>query len=207
MSAARPTFCGRPLRRSKTLILTQEQDVAWAERSKQFGLSDEVVYFQRGADDSPRPFAVRPPGWKWRGFVSHLADTVKAGGFGLVVIDLVADVWPVVDENSAPQVTEALQPLRQINDAGASVLLLHHPRKSGGEGGTAHRGSSQLAAYAEVLIEMRRMKDAPLNRRLLRVTGRFPAPDELVIELTPEGTRRSGVSSPRPKPGRLSMRT
>jgi AAA domain len=187
MSAGRTEFCGRPLRKCKVLILTQEQDMLWNARREKLSLSDEVVFFQRGRDDWPRPFRGRPTEKNWEQFVGHLAGVVKDEGFELVVIDPLSDFWPAEDENNAMHVTDALAPLRQLTEAGASVLLLHHPRKNA-EGDTAHRGSGQLAAYPDVLLELRRKGESKENqRRVLYANGRFDPPDDLEIELTEQG--------------------
>jgi hypothetical protein len=188
MSAGQQEFCGRTLRKCKVLILTQEPDMIWNGRREKFGLSDDVVCFQRGPNGSPRPFVTRPSRLQWEGFTGHLAQVVKEKHFDLVVIDPLADFWSVEDENSAGQVTVALNPLRQVAEAGCSVLMLHHPRKSGGDGGTAHRGSGQLAAHVDVLIEFRRQgKEAETRRRKLHAKGRMDMADDLTIELTDNG--------------------
>jgi hypothetical protein len=187
MSAGQQKFCGRTLRKCKVLIVTQEPDMIWNGRREKFALSSDVVFFQRGANDSPRPFVTRPSRLQWEGFAGHLAQVVKAQQFDLVVIDPLADFWPVEDENSAGQVTVALNPLRQVAEAGCSVLMLHHPRKSGGDGGTAHRGSGQLAAHVDVLIEFGRVGKGETRRRRLHAKGRMDMADDLTIELTDQG--------------------
>jgi hypothetical protein len=190
VSQGQTSFLGHLLRPGKVLIITQESDAIWAERLREHDLSPERIYFQRGNDDNPRPFWGKPGRGAWKSLVKHLEEVVREGGFKLVVIDPLSDFWPVRDENAAGEVTEALVPLRRLADAGASVLILHHPRKSGGNEGTAHRGSGQLAAFADVLLELSRsdrtnMKDC---RRVLRAQSRHSqTPAEVTIQLTAEG--------------------
>src|SRR5262249_40157775 len=136
---------------------------------------DEVIFFQRGEDDYPQPFKGKPNLKRWGQLVRHLAKQVREGGYKLVIIDPLVDFWPVQDENSAGEQTAALLPLRQITEAGASVLLLHHPRKSGGDEGRAARGSGQLSAFADVLIELKRVdpKEHSNCCRKLTTLGRY----------------------------------
>jgi hypothetical protein len=115
---------------------------------------------------------------------------VRKDGYKLVVIDPLPDFWPVVNENDAGEQTAALLPLRQVANAGACVLLLHHPRKSDGGEGTASRGSGALPGFVDVIVEMRRAspKDLTHPARVLTGLSRYDeTPRELVIELTPQG--------------------
>jgi hypothetical protein len=183
-------FCGRLLIPSKVLIVSQEPDAIWAKRRQQHGLKDAVAHFQGGDSDYPQPFKVKPNHRQWESLVAHLAARVKPNDYGLVVIDPIADFWPVENENDASEVTAALLPLRQITHAGANLLLLHHPRKSGGKEGTAPRGSGALMGTVEVLMEMERVRPNDLSNRerLIRAVSRYDeTPKQLVIELTKEG--------------------
>jgi AAA domain-containing protein len=190
MSDGRDEFCGLPLRPGKVLVVTQETDAIWNDRQKLHGLKDEIVHFQRGADDYPQPFKGKPSRLQWEALIRHLADCVRRDGYKLVVIDPLPDFWPVKDENDASEQTAALLPLRQITYAGACVLLLHHPRKSDGNEGTAARGSGALSGFVDVILEMRRSNPKDLNnpRRVLTGLSRYnETPRELVVELTANG--------------------
>jgi hypothetical protein len=122
--------------------------------------------------------------------VTHLADCVTRDDIGLVVIDPIADFWPVRDENNASEVSEAILPLRQITNAGGAVLILHHPRKSGGYDGTAPRGSGQLPSFVDIMVELERdsSKVGVHNRRSLKGMGRYTeTPRELGLALSSDG--------------------
>jgi hypothetical protein len=199
-------FCGLALRPCKVLMVTQEGDGIWTQRQQQHGLKDEVLHFQRGPDDYPQPFRGKPSQKEWDALARHLERVVVEDGYGLVVIDPLADFWPVKDENNASEQTTALLPLRRVTHAGASVLLLHHPRKSDGNEGTAARGSGQLAAFVDVLLELRRPNPANLKDtcRVITALSRYEeTPREWVIELTDggyvarDGTKAEAVTKAR----------
>jgi hypothetical protein len=190
MGDGQEEFCGLALRPCKVLMVTQEGDGIWTQRRQQHGLKDEVLHFQRGPDDYPQPFRGKPSQKEWDALARHLERVVLEDGFGLVVIDPLADFWPVKDENNASEQTTALLPLRRVTHAGASVLLLHHPRKSDGTEGTAARGSGQLPAFVDVILELRRANPANLKDtcRVITALSRYDeTPREWVIELTGGG--------------------
>lgn len=175
LSRGEPAFLGRPLAPARALVVTQEADPVWLQRRRELGLCPRAVFFQRGRGGWPQPFRGRPGAKEWAGPCAHLAAEVARLGLGLAVIDPLADFWPVRDENAAGEVTDAVLPLREVAHAGAAVLLLHHPRKAGGQGGAAHRGSVQLAALADVLLELRRPRGAALADPRRVLSGAFAA--------------------------------
>lgn len=182
-------FCGLRLRPGKVLIAaTQEAAHLWGDRKEQHDLDPKVIHVQMGPNGHLRPFQGKARWSDWEAFARHIAEQVRKHGYGLVVIDTLSDFWPVADENDAAQVTRAVNILRQIADAGATVLLVSHNRKAEGTNGLAVRGSNALAGFADVLIELRRESSDPRNkRRILRVNGRYPCPPETVVELTEDG--------------------
>jgi hypothetical protein len=78
-------------------------------------------------------------------------------------------------------------PLRQLSEAGAAVLLMHHfgSERSGPRGGT------ELRAFPDLLLDMYLANPTdPCNRRrTLKVRGRLvPTPGVVTVELNEEGT-------------------
>jgi len=99
----------------------------------------------------------------------------------------------VVDENAAGEVSQAVACMRELCRAGAGVLAVHHPRKSGGENGTAVRGSGALPGAVDVIVELRQYAsdDEADRRRVLTCRGRFEDhPPETVAELGTDGVYR-----------------
>ncbi len=165
------------------LLLSEESNSLWAERRETLGLDDSVHFLKRETHARPRQT-------EWEALIEQVAAEVERREFGLVIIDTLPHIWPVVNENDAGETVEALMPLRDIADANAALLLTHHPRKGDGAQGTATRGSGALTGFVDTIVELRR-HDPQNNadtRRVLSAYGRFDStPHELVIDLGPEG--------------------
>ena len=79
---------------------------------------------------------------------------------------------------------------RELARRNVAVLLLHHPRKDGANGGRASRGSGALSAFVDILIEMQWYagpETPDRRRRLLAWSCHDATPRQLLIELTPDG--------------------
>lgn len=166
-----------------TLIVSEEGPAAWASRRVEYELDGRIQYLARDT-------YARLTKEEWPVLVENIVRTTKQRGAELVIIDTLANLWPVVSENDAAEVLDALAPLRDITQAGAGLLLLHHPRKGEGGSFTASRGSGALPAFADVLIELRRYdtKSADDTRRVVQAVGRFEGiPAERIFELTEAG--------------------
>jgi hypothetical protein len=163
------------------LVLTEEPTGVWANRRDDLDLDPSVHIAKR--DTLGRPTAD-----EWARIIGGLAEQVKAGSYAVVVIDTLPSWWPVLNENDAGETSAALAPLRAISDAGAAVLLVHHPRKGDGQHGTATRGSGALPGFVDVLVELRRHTEGPVTQRVLSALSRLDAnPDDLIIDLTDDG--------------------
>src|SRR5262249_4347070 len=127
-------FLGQRLQQFGAVVVSEEGPHRWAKRRDALGIKDNVLM-------QLRPFKVRPDLKTWRAYLDELAAHVKGEGLSLAVIDPISNFWPVEDENNAVQVLNAMAALRAVTETGAAVLLLHHPRKSGGVDGISARGS------------------------------------------------------------------
>ncbi len=90
-----------------------------------------------------------------------------------------------MDENDASQVIRTISPLHRWTEIGAAVLLSHHPKKGDAAEGQAARGSGALAAFVDVIIEMRRYNaaDRKDTRRVLTTYSRYEqSPPEVVVD-------------------------
>ncbi|MCC6677884.1 MAG: AAA family ATPase [Phycisphaerales bacterium] len=167
----------------KVLLVTEEGPTLWTRRRDDLGLSETV-------DVLIRPFMTKPDHAAWREFLEHLRALVIARGYDLVVFDTLSNLWPVMNENDAGEVGAALMPLRALSDAGPALMLIHHPRKGGGDEAQATRGSGALPGFVDVIMELGRYaKDDPYDRRrVLKTHSRFEeSMPESVIELTDAG--------------------
>src|SRR5262249_35034846 len=139
-----------------------------------------------------RPFKGRPSQADWQAYVDHLAKQVFYLRIDLVVIDTLASISPCDDENDSAKMMAALTPLQAVVEAGAAGLIIHHPTKGAGTEAQASRGSGALPGFVDVILEMRRPKNAERDcrRRELTAHSRFDeTPPELVIELSEDGQR------------------
>jgi len=177
-------LAGREVRPGRAIVLTEEGAGLWMGRCRTFGIGENVSF-------GFRPFIFRPDARQWKLMIENLDNLHRRRGFDLLVIDPLATIWPCQDENSAAGVTESLRPLRELARRNVAVLLLHHPRKDGANGGRASRGSGALSAFVDILIEMQWYAgpETPDRRRRLLAWSRHDAtPRQLLIELTPDGT-------------------
>ena len=117
----------------------------------------------------------------------RLVETVERVSPRLVILDPLVRLHGV-DENTAADVAPILGFLRDIQRRFATaVLLVHHARKSGGSRpGQALRGSSELHAWGDSNLYLRRR-----DRQILMTVEHRDAPglDDLEIELADDGGR------------------
>jgi hypothetical protein len=104
-----------------------------------------------------------------------------------------------LDENSALEVSPLLADLRALQrHFGLAVLLVHHTRKAGGEAsGLALRGSSDLHAWGDSNLYLRRCDDQ------IRLTAEHRAarsPEPISLTLTGADTPHLVIDSSAPKP-------
>ncbi len=170
------------------LVLSEERTELWTARRDEMGLNETLSVVCR-------PFKVRPTMAQWTDYNGQIADWVRQSGSSLVVMDTLAALWPVTNENDASEVQDALMPTHAITEAGAALVLDFHPRKGDGTEGQATRGSGALTGFVDIIIEMRRLdpSDPRDRRRVLTGYGRFDdTPPESVIELGEGGYRYLG---------------
>jgi hypothetical protein len=150
------------------VVLSEEPSGIWHERRRTLNLPGTMILVERdsfancGTDE-------------WADLIGRMADCVRGEGAQMAVVDTLASAWPCQDENNAVDVVRALNPLREISTTGTALLLIHHARKSGGSHGRAHRGSSALTGFPDVIADLRpfEAESESDNRRILSVRGRY----------------------------------
>ena len=192
---------GGVVQQAKVLVISEESKALWSRRREDLGLGDHVHIIAR-------PFLGRPSAPQWQGFINHLARLVRMVGYDVVVFDTLGAFWPVSDENDAAKVQTALMLLNALTEAGAAVLLNHHPRKGDGNEGQASRGSGALPGFVDIILELRRYE--PENRddrrRALTCYSRFDeSPAEVVLELTEAGYVSCGSKADAKQADRLGL--
>ncbi len=188
--------CGEPLAglsvtAGHVLIVSEESQALWAGRRDKLGIADHALFYCR-------PFLGKPAWGDWFEFIEHLAQLTKKRNLVLVCLDTFSAFNPCQDENDAAEMLKALTPLHAISEAGAAVLLSHHPRKGDGNEGQASRGSGALPGFVDIIVEMRRSSstDRTSRQRVLTAYSRYDeTPSELVIELAEDGSRYLSLGS------------
>jgi len=174
-----------PLDDLRVLVMTEETNSQWCRARDAFELDDDRVRILR------HEIHARPTLDQWeKDWVAPIFEIVTREKIALVVVDTLSAFWPVREENTAGEVTDALRPLRVFTDAGVAVLLVHHPKKGESNFDDAARGSGALSGFPDLMMTMGRHDGANDDdrRRVLKVAGRFDdLPGETVIELTDDG--------------------
>jgi hypothetical protein len=177
------TFCGRKIEPCSVLYVAEERQGRWAARRDALDIGDHCFVVVR-------PFLAKPRPDDWLRFIDHLSECMAKRATDLIILDTLSHLWPVVKENDAAEVQTALMPLHQLT-AKAGLCLAHHVRKGDGQEATASRGSGEITAFVDTILELRRFDagNRQDRRRVLTGYGRWDdTPAELVIELRPDGS-------------------
>ncbi len=185
-------FLGQPLRPGKALVVSEEPQEIWAERLERMPIGPHARLISR-------PFPSRPSQAEWNDLIDDACLDRLDGNLDLFVIDSIAMFLPGHWESSAPVLIDALNPLRRLTDEGASVMLLHHPRRSKSEPGHSARGTGALLAFVDVALELNRYGrgDADARRRQIVALSRsLRTPERLIYEWDPASTAFTLVPDP-----------
>jgi hypothetical protein len=164
-------FLDQPTQSAQTWIVSEESRNQWAERQQLHPLSDRVRLMSR-------PFVSRPTFNEWNDLIEMAAEACRNDKLDLFVIDPLASFLPGRCESDAATLLEALSPLHQLTDAGAAVLLLHHPKKNAAKEGSLARGSGAMLGFVDASMELTKftgMKSDD-NCRTLRISARRSTP-------------------------------
>jgi hypothetical protein len=152
-----------------------------------------VVYvIEEGADtaieklgDDRIRVLVREDAWPkppWRDLIAEAVEEAARVSAALIVVDTFA-AWAALgpdQENNAGAIQAALDPLVAAAQRDLAVLLVHHARKNGGDGGVAVRGSSALTGGVDAILELDR---GEATTRVLEAVGRWAqTPARLVVD-------------------------
>lgn len=185
----------------RVLVISEESATHWCRRRDDLNLGSCIHVICR-------PLKAKPDSATWHELVDQVITLVRVLGYGLVVFDTLPSFWSVKDENDASEVGAALMPFNELMNAGTALLLVHHPRKGGGDQGQASRGSGALPGFVDVIVEMERyaFQDMHDRRRVLKTYSRFEeSPPESVVELTDQGYRVIGGSADVSKANRAEI--
>ncbi len=153
------------------LVLTEEPPSLWRGRLKRWKFRTPNWRF-RFADGTPWP---------------TLLHELEQQPIDILVVDTLRMFAGIVDENDASAVGASIRPLVLLTRRkNLALVALHHLRKTEGEEGLAHAGSTALVALFDVALELRRDQQAP-GRRIMTAVSRFEeTPRALALELRGE---------------------
>jgi replicative DNA helicase len=187
-------FLGRATRQSSVLILAVEEHPREIRRRiRALGAEDvDALHIHAGRlEDSAAT-------------LHGLRVYIAKHGIKLVVFDTLNSFWSVQEENDAVAVTQAIKPLLTLaRESGASLLLLHHARKSDGEFGDEIRGSGALFSLLDVALILKR-HEVDTQRKLTAISRYPETPPELIIELRDHGYECLGDPSTTRKVAKLN---
>ncbi|CAB4219968.1 AAA domain containing protein, partial [uncultured Caudovirales phage] len=176
-------YLGQKITKARALYCSEEGPATWEGRVLKYGLE------KRNHGFFLMPFTRTPSLQQWEDFLGKTRHIMERDGFDVLVIDTMAQMWPVKDENSASEVGAAVNAIKTVvKDSGRSVLAVHHMRKGGGDNFTGSRGSGASSALADILLEYTfeagGFGPKSKTKRVLTGTGRFNeiTPGEMVID-------------------------
>ena len=175
-------FLGQPTRKTKVVYITEQQRGPFREALNRAGLigrGDELRIVCR------RDVAHMP----WPELVAIVAADARRDGFGLLIVDTLAVLAGIREENDAGAAALAMQPLQDAAHDGLAVIVARHERKGGGVVGESARGSSAFAGDADIILQLRRPEgNQPSTRRVIESLSRYDeTPEKIVVDLIDEG--------------------
>ena len=167
-------FLGSTLGEPKrSWLFTEQSERSLAAQVRMVGLDSENVrialWRQQPGYETPQDFADAV-------HADFMAATKKPA---ILVIDTLGSWVDFKDANDYSQVTERLQPILKmgqiVGDAeGTATLLVHHTRKSGGDGSDKSLGSQKIAAMVDTMAYL---GNGDGERRRLSIQSRFGITD------------------------------
>lgn len=169
-------FVGYKTEPTKILVISEEDPETWVKR-RDFYKFGTTIYIE------PQPFFSKPTPKEWADYLKKMAEYCESKDIALVVIDTIANLWPVDNENDASKVVEGLQPLREFTKRNVAVVALHHPKKEVSNIDTAMRGSGAFGAFCDAYMVLTRVNGNEKQREL-NIRGRNGfSKEKIVIEI------------------------
>jgi hypothetical protein len=174
-------FLGRPCAPAAAVVVTEESERHWKDRCRAVPLGPHARFLCR-------PFPRRPTPREWDALARHAQSHRQAGALDLLVVDPLASFLPGRSDSDPATLFDLLDPLRRLAQAGAAVLVLHHPRKARADEGSTARGSGALLGFVDVALELHACGGLACDanrRRLVGLSRLADTPQQVVYEWTP----------------------
>ena len=170
-------FLGVKTNFTETFVVSEEDLSEWVQRRDLYKFGKHTII------DS-QPFVGRPTQEQWEAYLIEKGEYCLQNKIDTVVIDTIANLWPVDNENDASKVSTGLIPLRELTKRGLAVLLIHHPKKEFSDIDTAMRGSGAIPSFVDAYMMMSRVQQGNEFQRKLEIRGRSGfSTEKIVIEL------------------------
>jgi len=172
-------FLDRETRPTRALVLSEQGGVTLAPMLRKAGLEHARLYTRAHLHRGP-----------WAQVVEAASREAETFDCRIVVVDTFASWAQLAEgqEQDAGATGEALgHVLRAAEARGQTWILLHHLRKAGGEHGLGARGSGNIGAQVDTLLELNRVQGQETARKLSALGRLEGLIDTLVIDLTEDG--------------------
>jgi AAA domain len=140
-----------------------------------------------GMKDTDPVWVQTTPGQDDPDTLGDLEAFVREKGIRFVLVDTLASFVGIRDETDNAELTRHLKPILHIcRRTEAVIALIHHERKSGGEGGRGIRGGGAILALVDQAFELQGTGAG--NERRLKIVGRYKAETgtELILDYVDE---------------------
>jgi hypothetical protein len=168
--------------KTKIIWYSEQQPGPFNEMLRQVGIGDH-------GNELRILFRVDARDLNWAENVAAITEDAIEDDYGLVIIDTLAKLAGIVNENDAGEWARAMDQLQVAAHRGLAVWVARHDRKGQSEIGESGRGSSQASGDVDVILRLARIRGSQVpGRRALESLSRYRAtPERLVIELTDDG--------------------
>jgi hypothetical protein len=171
-------FLGQACQSARAWVISEESEEHWDDRLRLMPVGPHARLIAR-------PFLTRPTPAAWAELIDQTIDARADGEADLFVVDPLGSFVPGRYETDAGTVLDFLSPLQRLSDAGAAVLLLHHPRRERSEEGSTARGGGALLGFVDIILEVHRygrLQSEQRRRRLVGLSRKRETPAALVYE-------------------------
>lgn len=176
-------FLGQPTVYTPVVYLTEQPVGTFKKQLEETGaIGRKDLYYLPYADTL---------GHKWPPVARRAIKECRAINAKLLIVDTLPQFAGILGdaENNSGDALQAIQPLQEAARQGIAVVIVRHDRKSGGPVGQSGRGSSAFSGAVDTVLNLKCPDGNHRSTlRLLQGIGRFSGiPDQLMIELTPDG--------------------
>lgn len=178
-------FCDWETEKTNVVYLTEGSSHTFAMELRRagFGENDENFHYLTRYDFRGMDWAT-----VIKKTVAYCNNVAKAK---LLVVDTIAKLGGVQDENTSRDWGIAMTPLQDATSEGLAVFIVRHAGKNPGAAGDSGRGHSSASGDVDIILNLTGRDGAtPENHRVLDGIGRYPDIPKKMIVSYDEGTGR-----------------